>query len=91
MRRAHRDVPGGRFRAPGGGHHGVRCGGRWVSPRPTISELNKRAYVHIAMVELPLPQGGHYPYVYVDDIYLRRNWGGEYGNVAVFGGDLAVN
>ena len=23
------------------------------------------------------------PYVYVDGIYLRRNWGGEYENVAV--------
>jgi len=28
-------------------------------------------------------QGGRYPYVYVDGIYLRRNWGGEYENVAV--------
>ena len=28
-------------------------------------------------------RGGRYPYVYVDGIYLRRNWGGEYENVAV--------
>ena len=28
-------------------------------------------------------QGGKYPYVYVDGIYLKRNWGGEYENVAV--------
>ena len=28
-------------------------------------------------------QGGRYPYVYVDGIYLRRNWGGEYENVAI--------
>ena len=28
-------------------------------------------------------QGGRYPYIYVDGIYLRRNWGGEYENVAV--------
>ena len=28
-----------------------------------------------------LLQGGRYPYVYVDGIYLRRNWGGEYENV----------
>ena len=28
-------------------------------------------------------QGGRYPYVYVDVIYLRRNWGGEYENIAV--------
>ena len=35
-------------------------------------------------------QGGWYPYVYVDDIYLRRNWGGEYENVAVLVA-IAVN
>ena len=28
------------------------------------------------------------PYVYVDGIYLRRNWGGEYENVAIA---IAVN
>ena len=26
-------------------------------------------------------QGGKYPYAYVDVIYLKRNWGGEYENV----------
>jgi transposase-like protein len=35
-------------------------------------------------------QGGKYPYVYVDGIYLRRNWGGEYENVAVLVA-IAVN
>ena len=35
-------------------------------------------------------QGGRYPYVYVDDIYLRRNWGGEYENVSVLVA-IAVN
>ena len=49
----------------------------------TISELNKKAYVNIeAWRNRPL-QGGKYPYVYVDGIYLERNWGGEYENVAV--------
>ena len=49
----------------------------------TISELNKKAYVNIeAWRNRPL-QGGKYPYVYVDGIYLKRNWGGEYENVAV--------
>lgn len=43
----------------------------------TISELNKKAYVNIeAWRNRPL-QGGKYPYVYVDGIYLKRNWGGE--------------
>ena len=47
-----------------------------VSPA-TISELNKKAYVHIeGWYNRPL-QGGKYPYVYVDGIYLRHNWGGE--------------
>ena len=27
-------------------------------------------------------RGGRYPYVYVDGIYLRRNWGGEYKNTS---------
>ena len=60
-----------------------------VSPA-TISELNKKAYVHIeAWRNRPL-QGGRYPYVYVDGIYLRRNWGGEFENVAIMVA-IAVN
>ena len=55
--------------------------GSKVSPA-TISELNKKSYVHI--------EGGHYPYVYVGGIYLRRNWGGEYENVSVLVA-IAVN
>ena len=55
--------------------------GSKVSPS-TISELNKKAYVHI--------EDGRYPYVYVDGIYLRRNWGGEFENVAVLVA-IAVN
>ena len=41
----------------------------------TISELNKKAYVHIEDWRNPPLQGGHYPYVYVDGIYLRRKLG----------------
>ena len=29
------------------------------------------------------PLTGRYPYVYVDDVYLKRNWGGEYENVSI--------
>ncbi len=60
-----------------------------VSPA-TISELNKKAYIHIEDWRNRPLQGGHYPYVYVDGIYLRRNWGGEYENVAVLVA-IAVN
>ncbi len=56
--------------------------GSKVSPA-TISDLNKKAYVHIEDWRNRPLQGGRYPYVYVDGIYLRRNWGGEYENVAV--------
>ena len=56
--------------------------GSKVSPA-TISELNKKAYVHIEDWRNRPLRGGRYPYVYVDGIYLRRNWGGEYENVAV--------
>ena len=56
--------------------------GSKVSPA-TISELNKKAYVRIEDRRNRPLQGGRYPYVYVDGIYLRRNRGGEDENVAV--------
>ena len=62
--------------------------GSKVSPA-TISELNKKAYVHIEEWR-NRPLQGNYPYIYVDGIYLRRNWGGEYENVAVLVA-IAVN
>ena len=63
--------------------------GSKVSPS-TISELNKKAYVHIEDWRNRPLQGGRYPYVYVDGIYLRR-WrnrplqGGRYPYVYVDG------
>ena len=63
--------------------------GSKVSPS-TISELNKKAYVHIEDWRNRPLQGGLYPYVYVDGIYLRRNWGGEFENVAILVA-IAVN
>ena len=63
--------------------------GSKVSPT-TISELNKKAYTHIEEWRNRPLQGGKYPYVYVDGIYLRRNWGGEYENVSVLVA-IAVN
>lgn len=63
--------------------------GSKVSPS-TISELNKKAYVHIEDWRNRPLQGGRYPYVYVDGIYLRRNRGGEYENVAILVA-IAVN
>ena len=63
--------------------------GSKVSPS-TISELNKKAYVHIEDWRNRPLQGGRYPYVYVDGIYLRRNWGGEFENVAILVA-IAVN
>lgn len=63
--------------------------GTKVSPA-TISELNKKAYIHIEDWRNRTLRGGKYPYVYVDGIYLRRNWGGEYENVSVLVA-IAVN
>ena len=63
--------------------------GSKVSPA-TISEPNKKAYVHIEDWRNRPLQGRRYPYVYVDGIYLRRNWGGEYENVAILVA-IAVN
>ena len=54
------------------------------SVEETLNELlNKKAYVHIENWRNRPLQGGRYPYVYVDGIYLRRNWGGEHENVAI--------
>ena len=55
----------------------------------TVSKLNQKVYVKIEewrsrkllMV---------YPYVYLDGIYLKRNWGGNYENVAILVA-IAVN
>ena len=55
----------------------------------TISELNQKVYVHIEEWR-QRPLQGQYPYVYLDGIYLKRNWGGEYENVAVLVA-MAVN
>ena len=63
--------------------------GTKVSPS-TISELNKKAYVHIEEWRSRPLKGGKYPYIYVDGIYLRRNWGGEYENVSILVA-IAVN
>ena len=49
----------------------------------TISDLNKKAYVHIENWRNRPLQGGRYPYVYVDEIYLRRNWGRKFENIAI--------
>lgn len=49
----------------------------------TISELNKKAYVNIEEWRNRVLRGGKYPYVYVDGIYLKRNWGGEYEHVSI--------
>ena len=63
--------------------------GTKVSPA-TISELNKKAYIHIeAWRNRPL-QGWAVFICYVDGIYLRRNWGGKYENVAILVA-IAVN
>ena len=55
--------------------------GNKVSPA-TVSNLNKKAYEKI---ERWRSRGlsGHYPYVYVDGLYLKRSWGGEYENIAI--------
>lgn len=63
--------------------------GSRVSPA-TISELNKKAYIHIEEWRNRPLQGGRYPYIYLDGIYLKRNWGGEYESVAVLVA-IAVN
>jgi len=55
--------------------------GTRVSPS-TVSQLNKKVYVNIeAWRNRPIE--GKHPYVYLDGISLKRNWGGEVRNVSV--------
>lgn len=56
--------------------------GTKVSPG-TISNLNKKAYEHIEKWRNRPLKGGTYPYVYVDGIFLKRCWGGEFENVSI--------
>lgn len=55
--------------------------GTKVSPG-TISNLNKKAYENIEKWR-NRPLTGKYPYLYVDGIFLKRCWGGEYENASV--------
>lgn len=48
----------------------------------TVSDLNQKAYVNIERWR-NRELSGKYPYVYVDGIYLKRNWGGEFENVSI--------
>ena len=55
----------------------------------TVSKLNQKVYGKIdEWRQRPLIMG--YPYVYLDGIYLKRNWGGSYENVAILVA-MAVN
>ena len=56
--------------------------GTKVSPG-TISNLNKKAYENIEKWRNRPLSGGSYPYVYVDGIFLKRCWGGEFENVSI--------
>ena len=56
--------------------------GTKVSPG-TISNLNKKAYSHIDAWRNRSLAGNTYPYVYVDGIYLKRCWGGEFENISI--------
>lgn len=55
--------------------------GTKVSPG-TISNPNKKAYAHIEEWR-NRKLTGEYPYVFVDGIFLKRCWGGEFENCSV--------
>ncbi len=55
----------------------------------TVSRLSRKVYVHIEQWRQRTLQVS-YPYVYLDGIYLKRNWGGFYENVAILMA-MAVN
>ena len=49
----------------------------------SISNLNKKAYSHFDAWRNRSLAGKTYPYVYVDGIYLKRCWGGEFENISI--------
>lgn len=55
----------------------------------TVSQMNVKVYDQIETWR-QRPLEGSYPYVYLDGLYMKRNWGGEYGNVAILVA-IAVN
>ena len=48
----------------------------------TVSKLNQSVYEHIEKWR-SRPIEGEFPYVYLDEVSLKRRWGGEVGNVSV--------
>ncbi|MCK4998640.1 MAG: transposase [Anaerohalosphaera sp.] len=48
----------------------------------TVSDLNQKMYKRIEKWR-NRKIDGHYPYVYLDGICLKRTWGGEVRNVSV--------
>ncbi|MDI9370831.1 MAG: transposase, partial [Synergistota bacterium] len=55
--------------------------GSSVSPS-TISNMNKKIYGNIESWR-NRPIEGEHPYVYLDGIWLKKNWGGEVENISV--------
>lgn len=55
--------------------------GSKVSPS-TISNMNRKIYGHIENWR-NRPLEGEHPYVYLDGIWLKKNWGGEVENISV--------
>jgi len=55
--------------------------GTRVSPQ-TVSELNQKLGVRLEEWR-NRPLSGEHPYVYLDGIYLRRNWAGEVRNISM--------
>ena len=77
----------GGIRPESGGYYRGAVG-QQVSPG-TISNLNKKVYGHIEEWRQRKLRY-EYPYGYLDGICLKRNWGGEYENVAILAA-MAVN
>jgi putative transposase len=55
--------------------------GTRVSPS-TVSELNQKIYAQIESWR-NRPIEGNHPYVFLDDLWLKRSWGGEVRNVSL--------
>lgn len=48
----------------------------------TVSELNQKVYARIETWR-NRPIEGNHPYVFLDDLWLKRSWGGEVRNISL--------
>ena len=47
------------------------------------NHYKRNLHITVYGISIRFPGTGDYPYVYIDDVYLKRSWGGEIQNISV--------